>query len=532
MKIAQLSDFAKKQKGNSWRNTEKVVIYTRVSTREQALNNTSLETQRKSCEKYALNKGFTVIKNFGGTYGSAKTDERKEFKELLAYVKIEKGISAIIVYSYDRFSRSENAGYITGGLEKIGVKVLSVIQQMDVTSPSGKLHRSILFAFGNYDNEQRKQKSMAGMIENLRNGYWVAAPPLGYTNLYRKEKANKHKYIINEEGKYVKLGFELKAEGKLNNVEIVDRLRKLGSKIEYKSFPRILTTTFYAGKITHAMIPGEIIEGKHPAIISEDLFLRANSIDNTIGLKGIPKQAKKDELPLKIFLRDEISNSHFTGYKSKGIFYYKTVENGTKVNVRAEKVNKLFANELKCFEFRKENNEVFKETLTEVLMEKLQIRFQEKSNLEKQRTVLINQIGKLEERYVLEDIDKSLYLKYRNKFELEIAKIEEELSQTQISSSNFEKAVEKGMKLAQNLSQTWLEADFMDKRKLQELVFPEGVVYNKQENRVRTFRVNTLFSSIAELERVSEGNKKSHLLKSGLSSHLVAGTGIEPVFAP
>jgi len=251
--------------------------------------------------------------------------------------------------------------------------------------------------------------------------------------------------------------------------------------------------------------------------------LRANSIDNTIGLKGIPKQAKKDELPLKIFLRDEISNSPFTGYKSKGIFYYKTVEDGTKVNVRAEKVNKLFANELKCFEFRKENNEIFKETLTEVLMEKLQIRFQEKSNLEKQRTLLINQIGKLEERYVLEDIDKSLYLKYRNKFELEIAKIGEELSQTQISSSNFEKAVEKGMKLAQNLSQTWLEADFMDKRKLQELVFPEGVVYNKQENRVRTFRVNTLFSSIAELERVSEGNKKSHLLKSGLSSHLVVG---------
>jgi len=49
----------------------------------------------------------------------------------------------------------------------------------------------------------------------------------------------------------------------------------------------------------------------------------------------------------------------------------------------------------------------------------------------------------------------------------------------------------------------------------------DRIFHNKQENRVRTFRVNTLFSSIAELEGISGGNKKSHLLKSGLSSHLV-----------
>ncbi|OJV54286.1 MAG: hypothetical protein BGO31_13125 [Bacteroidetes bacterium 43-16] len=52
------------------------VIYTRVSNKEQADNNLSFETQRKGCYSYAERQGYSVLANFGGTSGSAKTDER------------------------------------------------------------------------------------------------------------------------------------------------------------------------------------------------------------------------------------------------------------------------------------------------------------------------------------------------------------------------------------------------------------------------------------------------------------------------
>jgi DNA invertase Pin-like site-specific DNA recombinase len=57
---------------------------------------------------------------FGGTYESAKTDERREFNKMLAFVKKSKErIAYIIVYSVDRFSRSgTNAMYITDQLKK------------------------------------------------------------------------------------------------------------------------------------------------------------------------------------------------------------------------------------------------------------------------------------------------------------------------------------------------------------------------------------------------------------------------------
>lgn len=48
-----------------------------------------------------------MIEYFGGTCESAKSDERKEFQKMLNYVKRRINIGYIIVYSYDRFSRTD-----------------------------------------------------------------------------------------------------------------------------------------------------------------------------------------------------------------------------------------------------------------------------------------------------------------------------------------------------------------------------------------------------------------------------------------
>src|SRR5579862_8371590 len=94
----QLIDFIKKSEKKPLRTGKGCVIYTRVSSKEQADNNTSLETQKKYCEEYCLKNGYPIKKSFGGTFESAKSDERKEFEQLIEYVHKEKTIEAIIVY--------------------------------------------------------------------------------------------------------------------------------------------------------------------------------------------------------------------------------------------------------------------------------------------------------------------------------------------------------------------------------------------------------------------------------------------------
>lgn len=63
-------------------------------------------------------KNIEVIEYFGGTYESAKSDERKQFQKMLTFVNRRKDISYIIVYSYDRFSRTgANGAYISDQLK-------------------------------------------------------------------------------------------------------------------------------------------------------------------------------------------------------------------------------------------------------------------------------------------------------------------------------------------------------------------------------------------------------------------------------
>ena len=50
--------------------------------------------------------------------------------------------------------------------------------------------------------------------------------------------------------------------------------------------------------------------------------------------------------------------------------------------------------------------------------------------------------------------------------------------------------------------------DFNKKQKLQTLLFPEGILYDKENDRVRTFRVNTIFS-VSRYVSENYDNKKS-----------------------
>ena len=58
------------------------------------------------------------------------------------------------------------------------------------------------------------------------------------------------------------------------------------------------------------------------------------------------------------------------------------------------------------------------------------------------------------------------------------------------------------------------------------MVFPEGIRYNRQKDSYRTFRVNSIFTSILLLQKDTEENKNGTNANNKHLSHLVAGTGL------
>jgi len=120
---------------------------------------------------------------------------------MLSFTKKDKDIAFIIVYNYDRFSRTgPAAAQLCTELAKAGILVKSVTQDIDSSTPTGKFQENLFHMFNNYDNQQRSSRTITNTREVMQKGYWPYATPLGYQNLKPKHRACEHQYIITERG--------------------------------------------------------------------------------------------------------------------------------------------------------------------------------------------------------------------------------------------------------------------------------------------------------------------------------------------
>ena len=241
--LSLFESFAKSGKANIAR-TGNCVIYTRVSSKRQE-DNLSLPVQLKGCKEYAQKSGFTILGYFGGKYESAKTDERKEFNRMLTAIKRSKEkISYILVYSLDRFSRTgPNAIYITSQLKQEGIAVIGITQPTDALTPTGAFQQNIQFLFSQYDNDQRREKCVAGMKERLLQGDWVGQYPIGYSLVIEN---GEKRVVINETGKLLRKAFHWKANEGFSNVEILKKLEALGLKLYQQHYTKYSATLITA----------------------------------------------------------------------------------------------------------------------------------------------------------------------------------------------------------------------------------------------------------------------------------------------
>ena len=530
LEMEQLELLVRQYEKKPKRNGKSGIIYTRVSSSEQAQNNGSLEVQLNYCNEYAKRNQIPVMEYFGGTYESAKTDGRKEFQRMLGYVRKNKEITYIIVFNYDRFSRTgAAAAQLSQDLRKdYGVIVKSVTQDIDTSTASGRLQENMFHLMNNYDNQAKSDRTSINTREVMLKGYWPYATPFGYENLKKKQRACFHEYIITEDGKQLKKAFALKAAGKMNNKEIVAYLKSRGANITAKNFRLIFSNPFYAGFITGKLLEGKLVKGHHPALIDLKTFLKANNVLMQYPNVGKPKITKHNEVPLKIFAKDEFSKQPLTGYITKGNWYYKTKKTQIPVNIKAEKLNSLFIFYLSGFEYKKEYQPKLKKLLNEKLKERLFQTVEETKMLKKKISEKGSQLEKMEEKFLNDTISKELYDKYTVKYNDEINQLKADLGKCEINGSNLELAVEKCLTIAQNVSSTWVTASFENKQRLQQLVFPDGILYNKKKEAVRTSRVNSLFASIPLLVKVIAENKNGDSMKNRQMSLKVPTKGIEP----
>ena len=513
MKLDIFKEFAPKNSKETKRLTNQAVIYTRVSSKDQ-VEGASLSSQKKRCEEYAQKKGLDVVKYFGGTYESAKRDDRKEFQEMLTYVKKTKSISYIIVYSYERFSRTGNNGaYICERLyEQHGISTVSVSQDIDPSSITGSFQKDLYFLFGKFDNDLRKDKCTNGMRDRLREGYWLWSLPMGYVNKNKGQRSPNQDIKITPEGKLIRKAFQLKANHGMKSIDIVRKLNALGLKVSNQQLSNIFKNPFYCGLIVNSLIPGEVIEGKHPPIVDKQTFLKANNILNFQGNNGgYQIQTVNEYLPLRMFVKCDRCQKPMTGYlvRKKGIHYYKCRTNGCRVNRNAETMEETFLKLLAKYQLDQQLHSVLSLQMSKLFFELNKDIIAQASLLKQQRTEINKKIEKVEEKFILDEISPAAYKKYLGKYQEERTQILKEIENCGVNSSNLQECIDFAIELSSNLLNIWKLADVTQKQQLQYLVFPEGVLYNKENDTFRTARVNSYFSLIPSLSEYYHKKEKA-----------------------
>ena len=504
------------------------VIYTRVSTKEQAEGNLSLETQKKACNQLANKQDYDILAYFGGTYESAASDERKEFKRMIEFCKKQKSNVKIIVYSLDRFSRTgDNAIWLTRQLRDLGIQIISVTQPIDTKNPSGVLQQNILFLFSQYDNDLRRLKTIEGMKERLLRGEWPCHAPLGYDHV----TVNGQKTIvINETGKLLRKAFLWKANEGISTVEILKRLHAHGLKLTKQAIGKALVNPFYCGLLSHSLLNGEIVEGKHEKLVSRDIFLTANEEKNKV-THGFVQNPLNEALPLKLFMKCEACDMYLRGYlvKRKNLYYYKC-DNGSKCSchISATKLHDRFMTILSEITLPEKYIPLFQLQLRKLFTTVNAEREETTKHLKARLTELEEKIDKLEERYVEDKVTEELYKKFAGKYGTERKKLLEELQSSPINASNLEKYIEFATKKVTEPALVWNHSNYREKQRLQKTIFPEGIYYNKENDQPRTTNFNPLFALVADLTGTSYKEEtrpfETILKKSGL----VIPLGLEP----
>jgi site-specific DNA recombinase len=181
-----------------------------------------------------------------------------------------------------------------------------------------------------------------------KRGQWVSSAAIGYKNI--PDEFNRPIVVPHEKNApFIRKAFEELATGAFNQEEVRRRLNEKGFKCSRNNFNHLLRNQIYAGKILIPAYKEEeaiTVQGIHEPIVEESLFLEVQEILSGGKPKRKVKNTRRDELPLRGFLKCAQCGELLTGNASRGKlgkrYFYYHCDNGCPERFSAAKANQAF----------------------------------------------------------------------------------------------------------------------------------------------------------------------------------------------
>ena len=151
----------------------RVAVYARVSTINHGQD---AGMQTRELREYCERRGWTVVTEFVDAGISGSKEKRPELDRLMADAH-RRRFDAVIVWKFDRFARS--VSHLLRALETfnaLGVAFVSLSEQMDTTTPAGKMVFTVLGAVAELERSLTVERVKAGLRNARAKGKRLGRP--------------------------------------------------------------------------------------------------------------------------------------------------------------------------------------------------------------------------------------------------------------------------------------------------------------------------------------------------------------------
>lgn len=307
----------------------KAVLLLRVSSKEQEENH-SLSAQKMRLEEYSTRKEFMDKKTFSVVESSTQ-GERKQFKEVIQFIKKQKGTTALIIEAVDRLQRSFKESVLLDEMRRKGEVELHFVRENLIIHQNSKasdlfiwdIHVVIAKGYVASLSENVKRSNE----KKLRSGEYTQKAPVGYLN-YKDTNKRSQIRIDETRAHLVQEAFKLYASGGYSITKITAWLKENGCTNNTKAetpltksgVHKMLQHKFYIGIMT---VNGIEYPHKYPKIIDDWIFSKCQEVLHRKTQKH-KKEETKHEFIFKGLLHNKSTGRLLSGDLKKGkyVYYY------------------------------------------------------------------------------------------------------------------------------------------------------------------------------------------------------------------
>src|ERR1700728_1300739 len=150
----------------------RVALYARVST----LNNQDPEMQLSELREYAGRRGWQIVEEYTDQGVSGSKESRPALNGLMSDA-CRRRFDAILVWKIDRFGRSlKHLVNSLAELAALGVAFISLRDNLDLSTPSGRLMFQIIGAMAEFERALIQERVRAGLRNARAKGKRLGRP--------------------------------------------------------------------------------------------------------------------------------------------------------------------------------------------------------------------------------------------------------------------------------------------------------------------------------------------------------------------